>query len=333
MKLSCLALSLAMAPFSEAWVTKMPWFDKYENVSDIYILPNGKKMRLPLRLHSHELVLTGTADADAVKAAFAEEYYVPVTVGGKVPVQVWMNNFTDTDCGNAADRNPYLETWTSTWVTPKDQPLELPYNKTIGDMSYIVADPRALIWIHRVICGDSPGIDTKVNDPALGAILGGHNVWGFPKHKVKAKIDFEYQGSDSVTFHAMHLGKDLLQREQFVDALTVSVALPERDKAHVSLPLDIRTADDGVVGGPLYMVQQVRFGEAFNVTQNIAPWNTATDRITLGSDDYYSSVLKAWKFEPKLKMHTDDFQIVAFKPSNWMPPGPPSTKGGGRIMV
>ena len=38
---------------------------------------------------------------------------------------------------------------------------------------------------------------------------------------------------------------------------------------------------------------------------------------TIGSDDYYSSVLRAWKFEPKLKMHTSDFQIAAFKPSNW----------------
>lgn len=313
-------LTIAAALFAPvtAWVTKSPWFDQYEKVTDIVLLPNGIKQRLPLRLHSHELVLTGTADAVAVKADFAEEYWTPVTVGGKVPVQIWMNNFTDTDCGHAAERNPYLETWTSTWVTKKDEPLEIPYNSTIGDMSYIVADPRAKIWIHRVILGDAPGMDTNKNDPALGALLGGHNIWGFPKHKTKAKISVEYTGSDRVEFHAQHLGKNIFQQEDFVDSIKASVKLPETEKANIAIPTDVKTAPDGVIGGPLFMVQQVMFGEAFNVTQNIAPWNKDTDHLELGTDDYYSSVLKRWKFAPKLKMHTDDFQIAAFKPYNWM---------------
>jgi len=65
------------------------------------MMPNGKKMPLPLRLHSHETVLTGTADLAKVRADFEEEYYTPVSIGGKASVQIWMNNFTDTDCGNA----------------------------------------------------------------------------------------------------------------------------------------------------------------------------------------------------------------------------------------
>jgi len=279
------------------------------------MMPNGKKQPLPLRLHSHEMVLTGTADLEKVRADFAEEYYTPVSIGGKASVQIWMNNFTDTDCGNADTKNPYLETWTSTWVTPKDEPLELPYD---SDMSLIIANPKALIWIHRVILGDAPGIDTKVNDPALGALLGGHGVWGFPKHKVKALIDYTYEGSDKVRFHAQHLGKTLgVGPLHMVDSLTVSIQLPEKSKGVVAVPTNVRTADDAVIGGPLFMVQQTRFGEAFNTTQNIAPWNPDTDSIKLGTDDYYSSVLKSWNFEPKLKMHTDDFQIAAFKPINW----------------
>jgi len=230
-----------------------------------------------------------------------------------------MNNFTDTDCGNADTKNPYLETWTSTWVTPKDEPLELNYT---NDMSLLVADPNALIWIHRVILGDAPGIDTSTNDPALGALLGGHNVWGFPKHPKKAKFQYEYEGTDRVNFHAQHVRKNLIfDTETYVDSLTVSVQLSEKSEGNIPVPVNVRTADDGVVGGPLYMVQQTRFGEAFNVTQNIAPWNSKTDSIEFGTDDYYSSVLKAWKFDPKLKMHTDDFQIVAFKPSNWLGAG------------
>lgn len=302
----------ASATLCGGWKTEgYPWFDQWK-VEEYYMMPNGKNMPLPLRLHSHEMVLTGTADLEKVRADFQEEYYTPVSVGGKASVQIWMNNFTDTDCGNADTKNPYLETWTSTWVTPKDAPLELPYD---SDMSLLVADPKALVWIHRVILGDAPGIDTTVNDPAMGALLGGHNVWGFPKHHVKAKIDFSYLG-DQVHFHAEHIGKSW-HGTSYVDALTVSMQLPEKSAGVVSVPTNVKTADDAVIGGPLFMVQQTRFGEAFNTTQNIAPWNATTDTIELGTDDYYSSVLKAWNFEPKLKMHTDDFQIVAFKPSNW----------------
>lgn len=305
------------ATLSAGWKTEgYPWFDQWK-VEEYYQMPNGKKQPLPLRLHSHETVLTGTADLEKVRAAFEGEYYTPVSVGGKASVQIWMNNFTDTDCGNADTKNPYLETWTSTWVTPKDAPLELPYD---SDMSLLIADPKALIWIHRVILGDAPGVDTTVNDPALGALLGGHNVWGFPKHPTKAHIDYNYYG-DQVHFYAEHLGTTF-GVSHFVPSLTVSIQLPEVTKGVVAVPVNVRTADDGVVSGPLFSVQQTRFGEAFNTTQNIAPWNPTTDTIELGRDDYYSSVLKAWKFEPKLKMHTNDFQIAAFKPSNWQSKAP-----------
>jgi hypothetical protein len=320
-----IALALA-APLCGSWDTKgFPWFDQWK-VEEYYMMPNGKKQPLPLRLHSHETVLTGTADLEEVRKSFVDEYYTPVSVGGKASVQIWMNNFTDTDCGNADSRNPYLETWTSTWVTSKDAPLELPYD---SDMSLLIADPKALIWIHRVILGDAPGIDTSTNDPALGALLGGHNVWGFPKHPTKAKIQYEYKGADRVEFYAQHLGKTWgVGPTHFVDSLKVSVQLSENSKGNVVVPVNVRTSDDGVVGGPLNIVQQTRFGEAFNVTQNIAPWDATTDFIKLGTDDYYSSVLKAWKFAPKLKMHTRDFQIVAFKPSNWLGKSAP-----GHIVV
>merc|ERR1719498_2034881 len=104
----------------------------------------------------------------------------------------------------------------------------------------------------------------------------------------------------------------------FVDAIVADVKLPETSKSNIPVPVNVKTAPDAAVGGPLWLVQQVRFGEAFNTTQNIAPFDPATDKFEIGSDDYYSSVLRAWNFEPKLKMHTNDFQIAAFKPSNWM---------------
>jgi hypothetical protein len=288
------------------WVsTQYEWYNQWD-VLDHYKSPTGRIQRLPLRLHSHELVITGTADLDKVLPAFAEEYYTPVTVGGKAVVQVWMNNFTDTDCGPEEEKNPYLETWVNTFVTPKDEPLHLNYT---SDFSYLIADPRSLIWIHRVLCGDAPGYPTDKTDPALEAILGGHNVWGFPKHKVKAEIETSYSPG-KVDFEAEHLGKW---------AVRASVSLPENDPKVTHLPINIRTAADAVVSGPLYMVQQTRFGEAFNVTQHIAPWDASKDTLEFGHGEFYGAVIRGWDFEPKLKMHTDDFQIVAWKPSNWLP--------------
>merc|ERR1712032_1368527 len=149
-----------------------------------------------------------------------------------------------------------------------------------SDMSLLVADPKALIWIHRVILGDAPGINTSQNDPALGALLGGHNVWGFPKHKVKAEIHTEYIGSDRVEFHAKHLGKMFgFGPETFVPAVSLSMQLPEKSAGHVAVPVNVRTADDGVVGGPLYMVQQVRFGQAFNTTQQLSSHRIGRDAL------------------------------------------------------
>jgi len=315
---SKVALLLVSAPICAAWDTHgFPWFDQYSTPTEYFKMPNGKMMPLPLRLHSHETILTGTAELEPVKASFEKEYYTPVSVGGKASVQIWMNNFTDTDCGNADTKNPYLETWISTWVTPKDEPLELPYD---SDMSLLIADPKAFIWIHRVILSEAPGMDTATNTPALGALLGGHGVWGFPKHPVMAKFNYVYSGTDRVDFHAQHLGKSIFGQEKFVDALKVSLHLPEKTKGNIAVPLNVKTADDGVIGGPLWTVHQVHFGEAFNTTQYIAPWDSKTDTIEIGTDDFYSSVLKAWKFQPKLKTHTDDFQIAAFKPSNWVTP-------------
>lgn len=314
-----------LLPVAAAWDTHgYPWYDQFP-AEEYFQMPNGKKHQLPLRLHSRELVLTGTANLESVKESFESEgeYYTPLSVGGKAVVELWMNNFTDTDCGNDDTKNPYLETWISTWVTPKDSPHEIEY---ASDFSLMIQDPKALIWIHRVILGDAPGIDTATNDPALGALLGGHGVWGFPKHSTKAKIETHYEGEDRVHFQAQHI-KTVSGKKTFVDAVVANVKLPEKTEGVMVIPVDARTGPDTVIGGPLWNVQQTRFGQAFNTTMNIAPWDSKVDRLEIGHDDYFSTVLRAWNFEPKLKMHTDDFQIAAFKPINWVSKGSPSKTG------
>eukprot|EP00747_Dinoflagellata_sp_TGD_P179365 gnl/TRDRNA2_/TRDRNA2_30064_c0_seq1.p1 gnl/TRDRNA2_/TRDRNA2_30064_c0~~gnl/TRDRNA2_/TRDRNA2_30064_c0_seq1.p1 ORF type:complete len:333 (-),score=36.25 gnl/TRDRNA2_/TRDRNA2_30064_c0_seq1:9-1007(-) len=310
-----LATLLASVTCCVAWNTRgYPWFDQWK-ATEYYRIPNGKLIPLPLRLLSHQYAFTGTADLAAVQASFTDEFYTPISVGGKAAVQIVLNNLTDTDCGNADTKNPYLETWIRTWVTPKDSPLVLPYD---SDMSLLINSSKALVWMHRLILGDAPGVDTSKNDPALGALLGGRNVWGFPKHPVKAKIVTEYRDLDSVYFNARHLHRKPDGTEEFVDAITVEALLADRSAGNVVRSVVRRTADNATIGGPLYLVQQTLFGEGINMTEHIAPWSPKTDSLRIGTDDYYSSVIRAWKFEPKLKMSSYNTQIVLLKPSNWV---------------
>jgi len=297
-RIVCAAWTLQSAV---AWVTKDPWFDQFP-VQDYYLASDGHVDRLPLRLTSHESVVYGTAEKGPVMDSFSEEDFVPVTVGGKVPLQIWFNNFTDTDCGDPDTRNPYLETWYSLPVVPRDSPLDLPYN---SDMDLLVADPRALNWVHRVICDDYPGH----TGPAMAAISGGREIFGYPKHHVLADIKYVYEGPDKVHFKASHQG---------VPSIELRMNLPETLADHITLPLDLATPTDGCISGPRWMVKQTRYGQAFKCTEHIAPWDDRTDSLKIGTDNHYGALLKSFNFIPKIKVHSDDFKIVAFKPSGWL---------------
>lgn len=283
-----------------------PWFDQFP-ATDGYLASDGHVNRLPLRLTSHETILYGEADYDAVMKSFEAEDFVPVTVsndkvGKVVPLQIWFNNFTDTDCGDAGVRNPYLETWYSLPVVPRDSPLDLPY-KTSMDLMVV----EGLVWVHRVICGDTPGH----KGPAMAAISGGREVFGYPKHPVLADIDYEYEGADFVSFKAHHLG---------LPAVDLRMKLPETlpEEQVTVLPLDAATPADGCVSGPRWLVKQTRYGQAFKCTEYIAEWDESTDSLSVGSDLHYGVLLQSFNFQPKLKVHSTDFKIVAMKPSGWV---------------
>jgi len=294
------ALSIGSA---KAWVTTDPWFDQYPQ-TDGYLASDGHVNRLPLRLTSHETIIYGTAELAPVLRSFKDEDFVPLTVGGKVPLQMWFNNFTDTDCGDAEVRNPYLETWYSLPVVPRDSPVDLPYT---SDMDLIVSDPRALVWVHRVICGDTPGHE----GPAMAAISGGREIWGYPKHPTLANIEYEYEGDDHVHFKATHRG---------LPSVELKMKLPEKTEGVIELPLEAATDVDTCVSGPRWLVKQTRYGQAFKCTEYIAPWDSKTDHLRVGWDAWYGLLLQSFRFQPKLKVHSTDFKIVAMKPAGWLAP-------------
>ena len=125
------------------------WFDQWIQ-TDSYLASDNHINRIPLRLTSSNIVIYGEATLSEVLKEFEHEDHHPITVGGKVPVQLWCNNFVDTDCGPIDNVNPYIEIWYSFPVTPKSSKLDLPYENAY---SYNVNAPGTLTWCHRVLCG------------------------------------------------------------------------------------------------------------------------------------------------------------------------------------
>jgi hypothetical protein len=278
-------------------------------VTDSYLASDGHVNRIPLRLTSTNLVIYGTATLAEVLKEFAHEEFRPVTVGGKVPVQIWFNNFTDTDCGPLDRVNSYVETWYSFPVTPKASPLDLPYE---SPFSLNVMHPEALVWLQRVLCGpDKHGNAIG----ARAAIAVGREVWGFPKHPAVAELSFVYGDDGVVRFNGGLHGKK---------AITVRAGLPEHAPGSVAVPVDARTAPDACLTPnqnplvPGFIPKQTRYGQAFSATMHFSPWDAATDALEVHDEDaYYGALLKSWNFVPELKMHATDFKIVAFKPDGW----------------
>jgi len=266
--------------------------------------------RLPLRLESTESMLHGLVDAKKMWSEFDDEDFVPILVGGKAVVSIWFNNFTDTDCGGE-----YWETWYNTFVSPKSEP-QIEVDAEGGPMGAITHE-KALIFLQRVICGDTP------NNPgaAKKAIHGGREIFGFPKHPEAADITIAYNEEDgkkvSISFEAKHGGKK---------AVSMSMRLPEADEGAMTIPLDAKTAEDTVISCPRLGgshkghngAKQTRFGQAFKCTQYVKPWDAATDKLSFGDDAHYGTPISRWDFTPVLKVHSPDFKIAAFKPSGWM---------------
>jgi len=285
-----------------------PWFKPYENATTLYKAANGFINRLPLRLESTESFVYGSADMAAVMADMEDEDFVPISVGGKAAVSLWFNNFTDTDCDPDRGANTgggYLETWYTVSVTPRDSPVSLPDTGPMGFVS-VAADPRALVYLARVICSDkgtNPGA-------ALNAINGGREIWGFPKHHIPANIRYVYDTPNNATqFDAEHMGKP---------AISMRMRLPETMDSVTKIPMDAKTAPDTCIGGPKWFVHSSRYGQAFSATEYVALWDDSTDYIKLYDDGFYGTRLKSWGFDPLVKAHSTDFKIAAFKPANWL---------------
>lgn len=287
-----------------------PWFRPYDKPTDGYRDSAGFVSRLPLRLMSTEMIIFGTVDAAKMWAEYDDEDFIPILVGGKAVVSVWLNNFSDTDCGGA-----YLETWYNTFVTRRDQgqvslPMETP-------MSVIIAHERAQNFLQRVVCSDAPGNPGA----AMKAMTGGREVFGFPKHPVPGNINFCYEEKEGKQvgwqFDCSHMGKN---------CVSVRCALPETDPNHFVVPIDVVAPMDLVIGAPRMGgthkghngSHPTMFGQAIYGNQATTLWNPKTDSLELGDDEHYAQPLKRWNFVPLVKGHMPDFKTVAFKPVGWV---------------
>ena len=286
------------------------WFDQWKQ-TDSYLASDNHVNRIPLRLSSSNIVVYGSATLSEVLKEFEHEDHHPVTVGGKVPVQLWCNNFIATDCGPIDNLNPYVETWYSFPVTPKSFKLDLPYE---DPYSYNVDNPETLTWCHRVLCG--PAKDGyKLG--AIAAIAGGREIWGFPKHPSLADLSFEYLDADTVAFAGT-----LRSNKVF----SLQLKLPESTKEHLEVDIDVLTPKGACITPKQnphranFVAKQTRYQQAFSATMHFHPWDQKTDTLIVYDEEaYFGAMLKSWEFEPTLKMHCSDLRIVAFKPDGWDP--------------
>jgi len=286
------------------------WFDQWIQ-TDSYLASDKHINRIPLRLSSSNIVIYGSASLTEVLKEFQHEDYHPMTVGGKVPLQLWCNNFIDTDCGPADNINPYIETWFSFPVTPKSINLDAPYE---NEYSYNVDAPDTLTWCHRVLCGPAKnGYELG----ALAAIAGGREIWGFPKHPGLADLCFEYPDEETASFEGS------IQDNKVI---SLNIKRPESTSEHVVANIDALTPQGSCITpkqNPLrasFVSKQTRYQQAFSATMYFCQWDDAIDSLTIyEEEDYFGALLKSWEFKPALKMHCSDLKIVAFKPDGWNP--------------
>jgi len=286
------------------------WFKQWTQ-TDSYLASDNHINRIPLRLTSSNIVIYGEATLSEVLKEFEHEDHHPVTVGGKVPVQLWCNNFIDTDCGPIDNVNPYIEIWYSFPVTPKSLKLDLPYE---NEYSYNVDAPDTLTWCHRVLCGPAKG---GYDLGAIAAIAGGREIWGFPKHPGLADLSFDYPDEETAAFEGSLQGNKVI---------SLKIKRPESIAEHVTADIDLCTPQGACITpkqNPLkasFVAKQTRYQQAFSATMHFFPWDQATDSLTIYEDEsYFGALLKSWEFRPALKMHCSNLKIVAFKPDGWDP--------------
>ena len=289
-----------------------PWWRSFDKPTDGYRDSLGFVNRLPLRLESDELIVYGTVDAKAVWSDYEDEIYSPITIDGdKAVVSVWFNKFKDTDCGGA-----YLETWYNTFVSRKNQSSDIKYTSPYSLLD-VAGLPQAQSFLMRVICGDTednPGA-------AIKAIVGGREIFGFPKHPQPGNLSFKYLMKDekthSIEFDAKH---------NKLNAVFLHARLPSYEDGHLTVPLEVsRSPANAGIGSPINGgthkghngAFQSLYSTSVKCTQTIAKWNSDRDVISFGDSQHYYPI-KTWNFQPLLKVYSDDFKICAHRPSGWI---------------
>jgi len=292
-----------------------PFFRQYDRATDGFVDSSGFMNRLPLRLEATNLIIHGLVDADKMWKEFdADEKVQPVLVGGKAIVTVFLNNFSDTDCGGS-----YLETWYNSVVTPKgtDQ-VKLDADKLADGLG------AGSSFLMRVCCADKPGNPGA----AMKAICGGRGMFGFPKHPVPGKIRFDYTDDNTkVEFDMEHEGKKGVEvRAVLPGVKKEGSTYPVQEIDALRLALDIKIPAEGIYSSPSLGgthkghngANQLHFAQHLCCTQHMAPWDPATDSIKFGNDGHYGAPISGWDFQPILKAHVPDFKIAAFRPKNWI---------------
>lgn len=146
-------------------------------------------------------------------------------------------------------------------------------------------------------------------------IVGGREIWGFPKYPKPVYIDLTYPDG-SMHFSATNDGEPVIRMQ---------CKKPGGD----AIPFDARVERMYTVGGWTAQHDGVpkptEYATNSKGTSYAAPWDPATDTLEVfdGKDWWLGAWLHKWSFAPVMKAWVPDFKIVAHRPNGWQPASEP----------
>ena len=168
-----------------------------------------------------------------------------------------------------------------------------------------LADPEALVFVVRVICGDN---DTK---PGAGKkrIFLGRSVWGYPSCPTPANIKFMITEEKRWSVDATLEGK-------FCVKAPVRLA-DHDDEVCQTLPVDTVTAPDAAFGGPRLGCANLGHtgahptgsNTAVKCTQYLKAWDPEADSVEYGDRPHFTPI-NGWDFKPLQQVNSPDHKIV-----------------------
>jgi len=258
---------------------KGKFFEKFP-VTDHYVQSDGYKLELPGRFKGRGVIVTGSVDHAAMEAQMWDENYRPVNVGGKAAVSLWLIDWMD-----SSGDGQYYEIIMTVAAT-KNKFVTYPYE---NDFSLLLqGKPDVATMMYRLYLSETV------------PIIAGRTLWGFPKHPHPADISVFTNADGNFICKAAAGEKSVL---------SAKIQLPTENPMELEAVMNMVT--------PANLIFESNMMNPYHGTLLVKPWNSKTDMLALGSDDYLGGLAGKLAFDPKVVCHWSTIEFSLPLPTNW----------------